>query len=246
MATENQRSGEASLRDREYRDSAGGAHHHTKVYMEQHGRAAGRGKRKGQAQSSPTSKAGATADGKSARGGDAARSRGQGGKAQQSEKGLQQLFIETLKDVYSAEKQMLRAMSTIGKAARLPELREALDQHRQETELQVERLEQVFDLAGSPARAKPCEAIKGLIEEARQVASEFKGTDALDAGLLASVQAVEHYEISRYGTLVAWAGQLGLRPAAKLLRQTLDEEKRTDKILTQLAEANANRQAETA
>jgi len=243
MATENQRSGQASMRDREYSDRAGGVHHHTKVYMEQHGRPSGRGK--GQGQSRGQSKAGAPSAGKSGRSG-ARSSRGRAGNAQGSEKGLQDLFVETLKDVYSAEKQMLRAMAAIGKSAQSPELRQALDTHRQETEGQVDRLEQVFELAGSPARAKPCEAIKGLIEEAKEVASEFKGTDALDAGLLASVQAVEHYEISRYGTLVAWARQLGLQPAAKLLSQTLDEEKRTDKILTQVAEANANRQAETA
>jgi len=240
MATEKQRSGQASLRDREYRDSAGGVHHHTKTYMEQHGRSSGDGK--GQAPPQLASKAGAASTGKRGRGSGA----GGPGKTPGSEKGLQDLFLETLKDVYSAEKQMLRAMATIGKAAQLPELRQALEKHRQETEAQVERLEQVFELTGSPARAKPCEAIKGLIEEARDVASEFKGTDALDAGLLASVQAVEHYEISRYGTLIAWARQLGLQPAAKLLAQTLDEEKRTDKILTQLAVANANRQADAA
>jgi ferritin-like metal-binding protein YciE len=244
MATRKQRSGQASLRDREYSDRAGGVHHHTKVYMEQHGGTSGRGKGQGQARGQ--SKAGAPSAGKSGRRSGARSARGPAGSTQGAEKGLQDLFVETLKDVYSAEKQMLRAMAAIGKSAQSPELRQALDTHRQETEGQVDRLEQVFELAGSPARAKPCEAIKGLIEEAKEVASEFKGTDALDAGLLASVQAVEHYEISRYGTLVAWARQLGLQPAAKLLSQTLDEEKRTDKILTQVAEANANRQAETA
>lgn len=245
MANERQTGEQESLRKREYRDSAGNKRHHTTKYMEQHGRSsskkgaspAGRSQSSSRSRSkSGTGRAGAVRGGRSA----------QGTRSQASEKGLQELFVETLKDVYSAEKQMLRAMASIGKTAQSQELRQALDTHRQETEAQVERLEQVFEMAGERARPKPCEAIKGLVEEAKEVATEFKGSDALDAGLLAAVQAVEHYEISRYGTLATWAGQLGMDPAAKLLQQTLEEEKNTDAILTKLAESSANRQAQAA
>jgi ferritin-like metal-binding protein YciE len=170
-----------------------------------------------------------------------------GGKAGNSEQGedgrLGELFLETLKDIYTAEKQMLRAMGKIGRQSRSDQLRQALQKHGQETETQLERLEQVFEMLGKPARGKPCDAIEGLINEAREIMEEFKGTDALDAGLLSASQAIEHHEIARYGTLKTWAGQLGMKDAAKLLDETLQEEKKTDAILTKIAEERVNQKA---
>ena len=159
------------------------------------------------------------------------------------QKTLDDLFLETLKDMYHAEKQILRALPKMAKAADSEELRQAFQTHRDETEGQVARLEQVFEMLGKPARGKPCEAIQGIIEEGKEVMEDFKGSDALDAGLVAGAQAVEHYEISRYGTLKTWATQLGLRDAAKLFDETLAEEKKTDALLTKLAESSANRKA---
>lgn len=156
---------------------------------------------------------------------------------------LEDLFLETLKDMYSAEKIILRALPKMAKAARSDELRQAFEHHREETEAQVDRLEQVFGLMEKPARAKTCEALQGLVEEAKEVMDEFKASDALDAGLLSSAQAVEHYEISRYGALKSWAGQLGMPEAVRLLDATLQEEKKTDQILTKLAESAVNKQA---
>jgi ferritin-like metal-binding protein YciE len=156
---------------------------------------------------------------------------------------LEDLFVETLKDMYSAEKIILRALPKMAKAANSDELRNAIEHHRDETEAQVERLEQVFELMKKPARAKTCEAIQGLVEQAKEVMDTFKGSQALDAGLLSSAQAVEHYEISRYGTLKSWAGQLGMSDAAKLLDTTLQEEKKTDQILNRIAESTVNRNA---
>jgi len=159
------------------------------------------------------------------------------------EKTLQDLFHETLKDIYHAEKQILKALPKMAKAANSDQLRQAFEKHRTETEGQVERLEQIFEILGKPARAKPCEAIQGLVEEGKEVMEDFKDSAALDAGLLAGAQAVEHYEISRYGTMKAWALQLGMRDAAKLLDRTLEEEKKTDEALTRLAEAAVNAEA---
>ncbi len=159
------------------------------------------------------------------------------------QKSLNDLFLETLKDMYHAEKQILKALPKMAKAAESDQLRQAFEQHRAETEGQVERLEQVFELLGKAARGKPCEAIQGMVEESQEVMEDFKGSDALDAGLLAAAQAVEHYEISRYGTLRTWATQLGMPDAARLLEQTLQEEKQTDALLTQIAEAAVNQQA---
>src|SRR5919108_4643948 len=144
---------------------------------------------------------------------------------------LEDLFLETLKDIYSAEKIILKALPKMAKAANSNELRQAFERHRDETEAQVERLEQVFGLMERPARAKTCEALQGIVEEAKEVMDEFKGSDVLDAGLLSSAQAVEHYEISRYGTLKSWAGQLGITEAVRLLETTLQEEKKADQIL---------------
>ena len=164
-------------------------------------------------------------------------------KAKKQEKTLEDLLLETLKDMYSAEKQILRGLQKMSKAANAEELREAFETHAEETEAQIERIEQVFESMDKPARAKTCEAVKGLIAEANEVAKEFKGSDALDAGLISAAQAVEHYEISRYGTMKAWAAELGMRDVAKLMEQTLQEEKKTDQLLNQLAEQRANQEA---
>jgi ferritin-like metal-binding protein YciE len=159
------------------------------------------------------------------------------------QKTLDDLFLETLKDMYHAEKQLMRALPKMAKAADSDELRQAFETHRDETEGQIARLEQVFEIVGKPARGKPCEAMQGIVEESKEIMEDFKGSDALDAGLLAAAQAVEHYEISRYGTLKTWAGQLGMRDAARLFEETLAEEKKTDALLTKLAESSANRKA---
>ena len=159
------------------------------------------------------------------------------------EKTLDDLFYETLKDIYHAEKQILKALPKMAKAAQSDELKQAFLKHRDETEGQVERLKEVFEQIGKTARGKTCEAIAGLIEEGQEVMEDFKETAALDAGLLAGAQAVEHYEISRYGTLKSWALKLGHKEAARLLDQTLSEEKKTDDLLTRLAEKSVNEQA---
>jgi len=158
-------------------------------------------------------------------------------------KNLEDLFAETLKDIYFAEKQILRALPKMAREAASPELRQAFETHRDETEGQVERLNQVFEQLGRPARGKTCEAILGIIDEAKEIMEEFKGADALDAGLASSAQAVEHYEIARYGTLKTWARQLGLNDAVKLLDETLQEEIKADQLLTNLATSSINRKA---
>ena len=160
------------------------------------------------------------------------------------EKTLEDLFYETLKDIYFAEKKILTALPKLAKAANSEDLKAAFEKHIEETEGQVERLKQVFELIEKPARGKPCPAILGLVEEGQEISKEFKNSPALDAGLLAGAQAVEHYEISRYGTLIAWAEQLSLKEAAELLQETLDEEKATDEALTELAEASLNEMGE--
>jgi ferritin-like metal-binding protein YciE len=156
------------------------------------------------------------------------------------DKHLNDLFLDTLKDIYFAEKQILRALPKMAKAASSDELRGAFEKHHGETEGQVERLEQIFELLDKPARGKTCDAIQGILDEGKEVMDEYKGSEALDAGMLAAAQAVEHYEISRYGTLKQWAQQLGMKEAVKLLDQTLQEEKKTDETLTTLAEAAVN------
>src|SRR3954462_5834242 len=161
-------------------------------------------------------------------------------------KDLNDLFLDTLKDIYFAEKQISKALAKMAKAARSDKLRAAFEKHRGETEGQVDRLEQVFQIIGAPARGKTCDAIMGIIDEGKEIMDEYKGTPALDAGLLAAAQAVEHYEISRYGTLKTWAGELGYKDAVKLLEATLKEEKNTDATLSQIAESEVNQHAETA
>ena len=156
------------------------------------------------------------------------------------DKHLNDLFLDTLKDIYYAEKQILKALPKMAKAAHSDELRTAFEKHYGETEGQVERLEKVFELIDKPARAKTCDAIQGILDEGKEIMDEYKGSEALDAGMLAAAQAVEHYEISRYGTLKQWAQQLGMREAVRLLDETLQEEKKTDEALTSLAEAAVN------
>jgi ferritin-like metal-binding protein YciE len=158
-------------------------------------------------------------------------------------KNLEELFAETLKDIYFAEKQILRALPKMAREAASPELKQAFETHRDQTEGQVERLNQVFEQLGRPARGKTCEAIIGIIDEAKEIMEEFKGAEALDAGLASSAQAVEHYEIARYGTLKTWAQQLGLNDAAQLLDETLQEEIKTDQLLTRLATSTINKKA---
>jgi ferritin-like metal-binding protein YciE len=162
------------------------------------------------------------------------------------QKELKDLFLDTLKDIYFAEKKILSALPKMAKAAQSPKLKAAFEKHQEETEAQVDRLEQVFASLDETPRAKTCDAIMGIIDEGKEIMSEYKGMPALDAGLLAAAQAVEHYEISRYGTLKTWATELGYRDAVKLLDATLKEEKNTDVTLSQLAEAEVNRHAETA
>lgn len=159
------------------------------------------------------------------------------------EKDLNDLFLDTLKDIYYAEKQIYKSLPKMAKAATSPQLTAAFEKHHEETEGQIERLEQVFELLDKPARGKKCDAIEGLLDEGKEIMDEYKGTEALDAGLLAAAQAVEHYEISRYGTLKAWATRLGMKDAVKLLDETLKEEKKTDLTLTALAEKSVNAEA---
>lgn len=158
-------------------------------------------------------------------------------------KDLNDLFYETLKDIYFAERQILRALPKMAKNAQSPELAKAFETHRDETQGQIERLEQVFELIGKSARGKTCDAIVGILDEGKEIMEDFAETNALDPGMLAAAQAVEHYEISRYGTLKTWATQLGYTDAAKLLDATLQEEIKTDKLLSQLATASVNRKA---
>ena len=158
-------------------------------------------------------------------------------------KTLDDLFLETLKDIYYAERQILKALPKMARGAQSQALSEAFLKHRDETQTQIERLQQVFEILGKAARGKTCPAIDGIIEEGEEIMSEFKGSPALDAGLLAAAQAVEHYEITRYGTLKEWALLLDLNDAAKLLDESLSEESKTDETLTQLAESEINRAA---
>jgi ferritin-like metal-binding protein YciE len=159
------------------------------------------------------------------------------------DKTLDDLFLDTLKDIYYAEKQIVKALPKMAKAATSPQLKAGFEGHLEETEGQIERLEQVFELLGKPARGKTCDAILGILEEGKSVIEDYKGTSALDAGLISAAQAVEHYEIARYGTLKSWAEQMGKADIAKLLDATLKEETATDKKLSQLGESSINLKA---
>ncbi|PSJ58790.1 ferritin-like domain-containing protein [Kumtagia ephedrae] len=162
------------------------------------------------------------------------------------EKTLDDLFHDTLKDIYYAERKILKALPKMARAASSAELKAAFEKHKDETEGHVERLQQVFEILGKRAQGKTCPAIDGIIEEGEEITEEFKGTPALDAGLISAAQAVEHYEITRYGTLKRWAEVLGMKDAVKLLDKTLDEESATDEALTGLADASANEMAKAA
>lgn len=156
---------------------------------------------------------------------------------------LDDLFLDMLKDVYYAERKILKALPKMARGAQSPELKAAFEQHKEETEGQVERLQQVFEMLGKAARGKTCPAIDGIVEEGEEVLDAFKGSPAIDAGLLATAQAVEHYEMARYGTLRTWAMLLGMKDAAKLFDATLAEEEKTDAALTKLAEGSVNQAA---
>jgi ferritin-like metal-binding protein YciE len=153
---------------------------------------------------------------------------------------LDDLFLHTLKDVLYAERKILKALPRMERKASDPKLKAALSSHRDQTEDQVVRLEEVFEILGKPARGAKCDAMVGLIEEAEGLMGEIEDPETMDAALISLAQAVEHYEIARYGTLVAWAKQLGQPKAAALLKETLDEEYGADKALSKLAETRLN------
>jgi ferritin-like metal-binding protein YciE len=162
------------------------------------------------------------------------------------DKTLDDLFEETLKDIFYAEKKILTALPKMAKAAQSEDLKAAFEKHEKQTEQHVSRLEKVFELIDAAPRGKKCEAIEGIIEEGAEIIKEFKGAPALDAGLVLAAQAVEHYEIARYGTLKCWANLMGLDRVAVMLDETLAEEKETDAALTELAHAQANEMAQAA
>jgi ferritin-like metal-binding protein YciE len=158
-------------------------------------------------------------------------------------KSMDDLFHNLLQDVYYAEKQLLKALPKMAKKSASAELEKAFTDHRDETETHVERLEKVFDLIGKKARGKKCDAIIGIVAEGEEVIEEADSEGVRDAGMLAAAQAAEHYEIARYGTLCAWAELLGHRKAVELLRETLDEEKKADELLSSIAEGGLNEAA---
>jgi ferritin-like metal-binding protein YciE len=160
-----------------------------------------------------------------------------------ADKDLNDLFLDTLKDIYYAERQILKALPKMAKAVHSDKLRAAFEKHHDETEGQIDRIEQIFGMIDKPVRGKKCDAIEGILEEGKEIMDEYDGSEALDAGLLAAAQAVEHYEISRYGTLKAWASQLGMKDAVRLIDETLQQEKKTDTALTSIAQGSANIQA---
>jgi len=160
-----------------------------------------------------------------------------------AEKTLDDLFYDTLKDIYYAERKILKALPKMARGAQSEELKAAFRKHQEETQGHVERLQEVFEILGKRAQGKTCPAIDGILEEGEEMLDEFKGQPALDAALVSAAQAVEHHEIARYGTLRRWAETLGMQDAAKLLSATLDEESATDEALSALAETDANQRA---
>ena len=158
-------------------------------------------------------------------------------------KSMEDLFTHHLKDIYYAEKKLVQNLPKMAKQAESEDLAQAIEHHFKETLNQVTRLEKVFKLCGLEPRGKKCPAIDGLLEEGKEIMEEAEEPAVLDAGMLAAAQAVEHYEISRYGTLIAWAEELGMREAVSLLKETLAEEKNADRLLSQLAEGKLNRVA---
>ncbi len=157
-----------------------------------------------------------------------------------AEKKLDDLFYDTLKDIYFAERQILKALPKMARAANSDKLKAAFEKHKEETQGQIERLQEIFEIIGKRAQGKTCEAIQGIIAEGEEIMEDFKGSPALDAGLISSAQAVEHYEMARYGTLKAWAQQLGHKQAVQLLDATLKEETKTDDDLSLLATESLN------
>jgi ferritin-like metal-binding protein YciE len=159
-------------------------------------------------------------------------------------KKLENLFHDTLKDIYYAEKKILTALPKMAKAAQNEDLKAAFTKHQGETEVQVDRLEKVFASIDEKPQGKKCAAIEGILDEGKEIMDEYKGSPALDAGLISAAQAVEHYEITRYGTLATWADELGNSEGAKLLKATLNEEEKTDQALSELAETCVNQKAQ--
>ena len=157
-----------------------------------------------------------------------------------AEKTLEDLFHDTLKDIYYAERKILAALPKMAKAAQAQDLKSAFLKHKDQTEVHIERLVEVFGILGKKAQGKTCPAIDGILEEGAEILDDYKGTAALDAGLIGAAQAVEHYEITRYGTLKRWAESLGLADAVALLDKTLDEESQTDEDLSDIADRTAN------
>ena len=157
---------------------------------------------------------------------------------------LRELYVDELKDLYSAEKQLVKALPKMAKNASNPELKQAFTDHLQETEGHVERLEQIFEMLGERAGGKKCKGMEGLIEEAKELLEEDASEEVLDAGMISKAQHVEHYEIAGYGTVRTWAEQLGLSEQAELLQQTLDEESKANELLSEIAETSVNLEAE--
>jgi len=158
-------------------------------------------------------------------------------------KTMNDLLVTLMQDVYYAERQILKALPKLAKASESEELKNALTHHREETQGQVERLQKAFESLGKRARGQTCEAINGLIEEGDEIVEEFPQGPVRDAGILACAQAVEHYEMARYGTLVAWAKEVGANDVAQLMHETLEEEKKADTLLNELAKKSLNKQA---
>ena len=156
---------------------------------------------------------------------------------------LEKLFFEELKDIYHAEKQLTRALPRMAKAAESPELEQAFTTHLKETEGQIQRLQKIFDKLGKKPTGKKCAAMEGLVEEGKEMMGEDMDEETMDAALIAVAQKIEHYEIASYGTVRTWARHIGDEQTAKLLQQTLDEEGKTDKLLTEMAENNINVEA---
>lgn len=157
---------------------------------------------------------------------------------------LHELFLDELADVLSAEQQLLKALPKMASAAESENLKEAIESHLKETKIHVSRLEQVFELLGEKPASKTCKAMKGILEEGAELVEELKGKSSLDAGIIAAAQKVEHYEIASYGTLIAWADQMGHEDAVSLLVETFEEENAADEKLTEIADEYANVEAD--
>jgi ferritin-like metal-binding protein YciE len=158
-------------------------------------------------------------------------------------KTMKDLFVHGLKDIYYTEKKLVSELPRMAKKTTDPQLKRAFEDHAAQTENHLSRLEEVFQQIELQPRGEKCEALEGILDEAKELLKDVKDPEVLDAGLLAEAQAVEHYEITRYGTLIAWARQIGLSDAEPLLSETLEEEKEADKLLTEIAEAEVNRKA---